>query len=283
MKLWAISDLHVGAEKNRRALSALSDFSDDWLILAGDICERIEDLEWVFALCIKKFSKVIWVPGNHELWLVTQDEQQRGSPSKYAALVALARKYGVVTPEDPWLTFPVTNHLIVPFFTLYDYSFRPANISRDQVIDWAMEENCVCTDEVAIKAAPFHSIDDWSRQRCEDTRTRLDNDLPTDARTILINHFPLREDLVLIPRIPRFSPWCGTTQTEDWHLRYRADIVVSGHLHVRGTKTRDHTRFEEVSLGYARQWDEAKGLKHYLRDLIPDPKAYDQTKFPERT
>ena len=50
LKLWAISDLHVGAEKNRRALSALSDFPDDWLILAGDVCERIEDLEWVFSL-----------------------------------------------------------------------------------------------------------------------------------------------------------------------------------------------------------------------------------------
>jgi 3',5'-cyclic AMP phosphodiesterase CpdA len=74
LKLWAISDLHVGAEKNRRALSALSDFPDDWLILVGDVCERIEDLEWVFALCIKKFSKVIWVPGNHELWLVKQEE-----------------------------------------------------------------------------------------------------------------------------------------------------------------------------------------------------------------
>ncbi len=51
-------------------------------------------------------------------------------------------------------------------------------------------------------------------------------------------------------------------------MRYRADVVVSGHLHVRGTQTRDDTKFEEVSLGYARQWDASKGLKHYLRKVI---------------
>lgn len=271
MKLWAISDLHIGVEKNRQALGELPAFPGDWLVLAGDICERIEDLEWVFDQCKKKFSKVIWVPGNHELWLVTKAEQQLDSPTKYAALVALARKYGVVTPEDSWLTFPPTGHLIVPLFLMYDYSFRPASISRDKVIDWAMDENCVCTDEVAIKPNPFPRVDEWSEQLCARARLRFEQELPPDTRTILINHFPLREDLVYIPRVPRFSPWCGTKQTEDWHNRYHADVVVSGHLHVRGTQTRDQTRFEEVSLGYARQWDETKGLKHYLRNLMPDP------------
>ena len=36
MKLWAISDLHVGYEENRRAVQALQSFPDDWLIIAGD-------------------------------------------------------------------------------------------------------------------------------------------------------------------------------------------------------------------------------------------------------
>ncbi len=270
LNLWAISDLHIGVEANKNALRAFTEKSDDWLILAGDICERAEDLAWAFSLFTQKFSKVFWVPGNHELWLVSKAEQAKDSPAKYAALVDLARRYGVVTPEDPWLTFPSTGHLIVPLFTLYDYSFRPADISRDQVIDWAMAENCVCTDEVAIGPAPFHTIDDWSRHLCEQARLRFERELPEHVRTILINHFPLREDLVHIPRVPRFSPWCGTKETEQWHTRYRADVVVSGHLHVRGTQFRDNTRFEEVSLGYARQWDASKGLKYYLRKVISE-------------
>jgi 3',5'-cyclic AMP phosphodiesterase CpdA len=39
MKLWAISDLHLGVESNRQGLRALPAQPTDWLILAGDICE----------------------------------------------------------------------------------------------------------------------------------------------------------------------------------------------------------------------------------------------------
>ena len=72
----------------------------------------------------------------------------------------------------------------------------------------------------------------------------------------MINHFPLRQDLAVLPRIPRFSIWCGTRRTEDWHLRFRAEAVIYGHLHIRGTHLRDGVRFEEVSLGYPQNWDQ---------------------------
>lgn len=72
--------------------------------------------------------------------------------------------------------------------------------------------------------------------------------------TVLINHFPLRKDLAWLPRIPQFVIWCGTERTSDWHRRFNARVVVSGHLHIRSTTHRDGVRFEEVSLGYPRQW-----------------------------
>jgi hypothetical protein len=49
------------------------------------------------------------------------------------------------------------------------------------------------------------------------------------------------------------ASWCGTRRTDDWHLRFNAGVVVSGHMHVRSTKYRDGVRFEEVSFGYPRQ------------------------------
>jgi hypothetical protein len=91
------------------------------------------------------------------------------------------------------------------------------------------------------------------------------NDLPT----VLVSHFPLREDLVRIPRIPRFSLWCGTRRTEDWHLRFNAIVVVSGHLHIRSTSYRDGVRFEEVSLGYPRQWTHSTTLNRCIREVLP--------------
>ncbi len=86
---------------------------------------------------------------------------------------------------------------------------------------------------------------------------------------MLISHFPLREDLIRM-RIPRFRIWCGTTITEQWHTRFNVAVVVTGHLHVPRTVERDGVRFEEVSLGYPRQWRPARGVEPYLRQILPE-------------
>ena len=57
---------------------------------------------------------------------------------------------------------------------------------------------------------------------------------------------------------PEFAQWCGTERTADWHLRFRAAAVVYGHLHIPRTTWHDGVRFEEVSLGYPREWSSAR-------------------------
>ena len=95
--------------------------------------------------------------------------------------------------------------------------------------------------------------------------------LPPDLRTVLVSHWPLRQDVVRIPRIPRFSPWCGTPLTDDWHLRFRAAEVVSGHLHVPGRLWRDGVPFTEVSLGYPPQWEWRPAELRRPREIAPGP------------
>ena len=85
---------------------------------------------------------------------------------------------------------------------------------------------------------------------------------------ILVNHFPLRADLAVLPRIPRFRVWCGTRLTEDWHRRFNVEAVIYGHLHLRASHTIDGVRFEEVSLGYPRQWDQRRGIGPYLKRIL---------------
>lgn len=268
MKLWAISDLHLGNEVNRQGLRSMPSYPSDWLILGGDICESTDHLVEAFTLCTQKFAKVFWVPGNHELWLVGKQREFMTSPMKYLELVHAARSLGVVTPEDPWEVYVPNGAVLVPLFTLYDYSFRPDHVSRDDVIEWAAEIDNVCTDEVAIKPGAMLTMDHWSDALIDRAIERFERDLSPETQTVLISHFPLREDLVRIPKVPRFTPWCGTRRTADWHIKYRAILAVSGHLHVRRTDWRDGTRFEEVSLGYPKQWDPAKGIQHYLKQIF---------------
>ena len=278
MKLYAISDLHVGFAPNREALRALPAHPDDWLILCGDIGDGPAQLEHALDVLARKFRQLIWVPGNHELWSVPRATASRGV-ARYAELVEACRRRNVLTPEDP---FPIWRgeggpHLLAPLFLFYDYSFRPDDVPVEEAVAWAQEENLMCADEALLHPDPYPSFGAWCAARCLESERRLEEALAqTPLPTVLIAHFPLKQRLAILPRIPRFMVWCGTRRTEDWHLRFRASVVVSGHLHIPSTRGIDGVGFEGVSLGYPEQWrgrEAHRGWRFadHLRPILPAP------------
>ena len=269
MKLWATSDLHVGYDENRRAVDALPSYPDDWLIIAGDTGETPAHLDFVLRTLQPRFKQLIWTPGNHDLWTPrTLPPEQRGVPH-YQRLVSLCNNYGVLTPEDPYARWPGDGptRAIVPTFLLFDYSFRPASVPREEAVAWAAASGVRSADEQLLAPDPYATCDDWCAARVAATEARLAA-LPVDVKLIVANHFPLRQDLAVLPRIPRFSIWCGTTKTNDWHRRFNIEAVVYGHLHLRSSQQRDGVRFDEVSLGYPKQWNQQKTLAGYLRQIL---------------
>ncbi len=276
MRLLAISDLHLSHPENRAALHDIPDHGGDWLIIAGDVAERLEYQDMALHLLAQRFAKLIWVPGNHDLWSVPRagEPRLRGA-ARYRRLIEMARSHDALTPEDPYLEWPRPNRqtgrycIIAPLFLLYDYSFRPASVARAKVRQWARAGQSDCSDEVWLRPDPFATREDWCDARIRDAERRLMM-LPEDRDTVLVNHWPLRADLIRIPRIPRFTPWCGSVRTADWHGRFRARAVVTGHLHTRRTDIIDGCRFEEVSLGYPQQWHQQSGILHYFREILGD-------------
>jgi 3',5'-cyclic AMP phosphodiesterase CpdA len=266
VKLLAISDLHLGHEANRLPLAGVSDHPDDWLIVAGDVGETFAHMELAWKTLVPRFAKIFWTPGNHELW--ASADGPRGV-ARYDALVDLCRAHGIVTPEDPFETWPGDGTTVIaPLFTLYDYSFRPPDVAEADAVAWARDTGVLCSDERLLSPDPFDTRTAWCHARVHATRARLDA-IPAGRATILASHFPLRYDLARPPRIPRFSIWCGTTLTEDWGARYRASVLVSGHLHLRSTLMRDGIRCEEVSLGYPREWSRDRAFDSFLREILP--------------
>ncbi|MBJ93755.1 MAG: metallophosphoesterase [Rickettsiales bacterium] len=270
MKLLAISDLHVRHKSNRQALLEVSARPDDWLILCGDLGESPDHLRLVFETLGPRFARLIWVPGNHELW--SRASGGARGVDHYLQLVELCRSYQVLTPEDPYVLWQGEGGpaWLVPLFLLYDYSFRPAGMNKQEGLAWAAEAGIMCTDEFYLHPHPYPSREDWCQARLALSEERL-SELDLSYPTILINHFQLRFELARLPRVPRFCLWCGTTRTEDWHQRWNAKVVVSGHLHMRSTDWRDGTRFEEVALGYPRDWQQSRGIDGYLREILPGP------------
>lgn len=272
MKLLAISDLHLAYEANRRAIAALTPRPDDWLILAGDMGETLDHLRLALDVLQPKFRQLIWVPGNHDLWTMPGDDIALRGEALYLAHVAECQRRGVLTPEDPYVTWTGEGPTcaLAPIFALYDYSFRPADVSRSQALEWALESGVMCADENYLLPDPYPSREAWCHARCETTERRLAA-LPADLPTVLMSHFPLHPDVVHLPAVPRFCLWCGTQRTRDWHRRFRALAVVYGHLHIRSTRYVDRIRFEEVSLGYPHQWQEERGADFYVRQILPCP------------
>jgi predicted phosphodiesterase len=283
-RLFALSDLHVSHAANRALLEGITPHQNDWLILGGDLGETPDHLRWVLDLMGPKFARLLWVPGNHELW--SMGEGAPRGQAKYEQMLHICQERRVLTPEDPYEPFPQPQTqtptqtqtqtppptqpspatFIAPLFLLYDYSFRPADIPRARAIAWATENGPMCADETYLFSTPHASRDTWCAARCDDAEARL-SALPSNARTVLVNHFPLRAEHAYLPLLPRFSIWCGTSRTEDWHLRFRANAVVFGHCHMRSTRWRDGIPFEEVSLGYPKQWTATRTADSFLREI----------------
>ncbi|WP_228000215.1 metallophosphoesterase family protein [Nocardia australiensis] len=272
-RLLAVSDLHISHTGNREVVEAIRpDSPDDWLIVAGDVAEKTDAIRWALGSLRERFAKVIWVPGNHELWTTARDPLHRRGEGCYRHLVDVCRAMDILTPEDPYPTWEGEGGpaVLVPMFLLYDYSFLPPGThTKQEGLALAEARGAVATDEHLLACDPYASREDWCRERVEYTRARLDA-LDPEVPLILINHFPLLRRPVDRLFRSEFALWCGTELTADWHRRYNVRCVVYGHLHIRRTDHFDGVRFEEVSIGYPREWRRRGLPEPLLRKILPD-------------
>ncbi|GAB1516595.1 metallophosphoesterase family protein [Actinophytocola sp. KF-1] len=256
-RLLAISDIHVRHQENRDVVDALRPTSEqDWLIVAGDVADTVDDVEWALGVLARRFARVVWVPGNHDLWATTGCPE-RGE-ERYRLLVRRCRNLGVLTPEDDYPVWhgPGGPVRVAPLFLLYDYTFRQAGTTKDAALDAAYRAGVVLTDEKLLDPAPYPSREAWCAARVTATEHRLACAGPGPP-FVLVNHWPLHRAPTAVLRHQEMAMWCGTARTADWHSRFDVAAVVYGHLHLPRTTTIDGVRFEEVSLGYPADWSQS--------------------------
>lgn len=240
--LWSVSDLHVTWPANRERVERLRAADPgDWLIVAGDVAERIDIVVDTLARLRRRFARVIWTPGNHELFARSTDRFK--GRARYLRLVELLRDVGVDTPEDDYPVFGDVT--VVPLFTLYDYSFRPAGMSAQEALATARDARATLDDELLI--APYVDIPAWCAERVAYSRHRL---AAVDGPTLLVNHWPLVVEPTLRMAKPPMALWCGTTATRDFTTRYHAIGAIHGHLHMPEEIRVDGVAHTDVSLGY---------------------------------
>ncbi|MCM2419535.1 MULTISPECIES: metallophosphoesterase family protein [unclassified Streptomyces] len=273
-KLWGISDLHVAFAENRKIVEGLRPESDtDWLIVAGDVGELTDGIEWALTLLSGRYARVVWAPGNHDLWTPAEDPVQLRGEARYRHLVEMCRSLGVLTPEDPYPVWEGAGGpaVVAPLFVLYDYTFRTDTAAnKEESLAQAYKSGIVCSDEFLLHPDPYPSLDAWCRARLKESERRL-RDCDPALPLVLVNHFPLVRQPTRILHYPEFAQWCGTERTADWHRRFTVSAVVYGHLHIPRTAWYDGVRFEEVSVGYPREWSRPGHPRTVPRQILPEP------------
>jgi predicted phosphodiesterase len=237
MRIFAVSDLHLDYAANREWLEQLPlhEYNDDVLILAGDVSDRFARLDHAFSALAKRFSTVLFVPGNHDLW--THRERMHSSFEKLDAVLAAAHAHGLRTD-----IFRHGELAIVPLLGWYDYSFGAA----DDYLKAAWAD---------FRACHWPGYDDLALTKFF-TRRNPAPESPTlqDARHVItFSHFLPRIDL-MPERIPekhrKIYPVLGSTILEEQLRQLGSSVHVYGHSHVNRHVMLDGVTYINNAFGY---------------------------------
>jgi hypothetical protein len=80
----------------------------------GDVGETFGDSEKALRLLRQRYIKVIWTPGNHELWTHQQDPVQLRGEARYQALVQMCQDHDIITAPVRYAYYRDTFFVVVP-------------------------------------------------------------------------------------------------------------------------------------------------------------------------
>jgi len=236
MRVFAVSDIHVDYEENLLWILNLSneEYRDDILILAGDVTDKMALLKQVFDALVEKFKTVLFVPGNHELWV--QDTDFDCSLDKFSAISELCNSCGVHTDvyELPKISF-------VPLHSWYDFSFGEPD--RHLRRAWRDFRACSWPEHLAQSqdiTAHFHGLNSSNLDIRNET-------------VISFSHFLPRID-VMPQEIPEkrrnVYPVLGSDALDLQIRQLNPTIHVYGHSHVNQAIDLDDIHYVNNAFAY---------------------------------
>ncbi len=239
MKIFAISDLHIDYSENMNWLINLShfDYSNDILILAGDISDLLAHIKNAFAILSKLFKRVHFVPGNHDLWVMRN--KTKTSIEQFEQLKIILTEYNI--SMEPCVYDGVT---IVPLFGWYDYSFGAPHV--DLEYSWMDYKACVWPEELLGSNKESNITQYFTAMN--DVQVKHSNDV-----VISFSHFLPRIDLMpdFIPQQKRkLYPVFGTDILEDQVRELKSSIHLYGHSHFNRDITINSVRYINNAFGY---------------------------------
>jgi predicted phosphodiesterase len=241
MRIFAISDIHVDYPANAKWLASLSlvDYRDDLLVLAGDVAHSSSLLQWGFSILAARFKTVLFVPGNHDLWVLDEDKG-RTSLEKFDDVLRIARLNGISVEE-----FNSGTLSILPLFGWYDYSFgEPSEELKSSWMDYYACRWPADIGAVQI-AAHFAGLNAGHLERA---RSLIDC-----RKIITFSHFLPRVDLMpsgVSRSVRELYPVLGSTLIEKQLRLLKSNVHVYGHSHFNRSVVLNCVLYINNAFGY---------------------------------
>lgn len=264
MKLWLISDVHLDSHPKNLELwgllakQALRD-KPDILVVAGDVCERLDVLHEGLKMFSSLEALKIYIPGNHDLWC--RQENQVDSLKKLEALLP-----DVVQANGwYWLSqnpMVMGDYYLVGSAAWYDYSLMPEghpfeteDFSKKQrgSRQWMDGKWCHFPDQSS------ETVDFWLRDRFyQELYTDLSR-CPFGKKILLFTHFPFYKELLNFTHkdwdFEYFGAFMGSSYYRSLLREFPVTLHGCGHLHrVCDFFSEEGTRVVMAPIGYLKEW-----------------------------
>jgi len=273
-RVFSISDLHVDYKLNLLWVSNLSDFdyNKDYLICAGDISHKIKLLSITLKLLSEKFKKVLFVPGNHDLWV--RENNFSNSLEKFYKLKDLCGSFNIsqVSIEIVEGQFSI---LICPMFAWYtkpeegdDSLYIPKKLEDPDLKMWV--------DNREIKWPDFG---DFSHATDYFLNLNDVNNTYDYTTIITFSHFLPRNDLIFDYTKPsgfkdpypqfNFTRVAGSWNIDKQLRDLKSNVHIYGHQHWNRFRYIDNVLYVSHVLGSPKD-RQRSGIedKNYLLKLI---------------
>ena len=265
-RIVAMSDVHADLAENRAWLSTLSPraYADAALIMAGDVTDDLAVLARTLRDLRDTFAAVLFVPGNHELWV--RRGESADSMEKFERVAALCDGLGVLTRPARIEAGGGGAAWVVPLVSWYtgpeegdDSLFVPKPGEDPTLSMWSDRYYTAWPARPggATVAARFLAMNEIHVARAY------------DAPVISFSHFLPRRELIFAtpeeraaaPPGLRFDPHpqfnfsrvAGCAGLDTQIRRLGARTHVYGHQHRNRDRTLDGVRYVSQCLGYPRE------------------------------
>ena len=239
MRIFATSDLHTDFKENWRVVQEVSStaYQNDVLIVAGDVADELKIIEATLLLLRSKFRHVLFVPGNHELWVRSGEYD---SLEKLRRLLQLCDESNIQTRPAK-----IDGLWIVPLFSWYDPGFdlEGGEDFSAELEGWADFHFCRWPAEVQDVPGFF--------LRMNEAHIR-----PYDAPVISFSHFLPRRDLLPARETLKFKSLprvTGCISLDNQIRELNSIIHVFGHSHIDCDREIDGVRYFQKALRYPRE------------------------------